>query len=240
MLLCRRFDVYVCTAAERQYALEVWRLLDIKGNIIPQAERRTRLVNVSNGRKKMLLRYEMPIVNGRPACMHACMRVPAAHCRLAGFPTLVHLPSSTVPQQAAPSHCKARPACVARDACMQAGAHARECVRLACRALAVTNDPSSRPLEWSAQSGGPPLPLTVVLDDRLDVWEEASQPCILQVSCDPRVGVRAHVLQQAPRDAEPPSMLWPQLGIKAGTVSTFTHLMHKRVLARMRVLACLQ
>lgn len=50
------FEVYVCTAAERQYAMEVWRLLDTSGSIIPVEQRSTRLVNVSNGRKKMLLR----------------------------------------------------------------------------------------------------------------------------------------------------------------------------------------
>ena len=37
-LVCRwrpRFTVYVCTAAEREYALEVWRLLDPEAELIP-------------------------------------------------------------------------------------------------------------------------------------------------------------------------------------------------------------
>ena len=37
----KRFDVYVCTAADRQYALEVWRLLDPGGKLIPDDARQT-------------------------------------------------------------------------------------------------------------------------------------------------------------------------------------------------------
>lgn len=51
-----RFEVYVCTAAERQYALEVWRLLDTRNNIIPYDQRAKRVVNVAGGRKKLLLK----------------------------------------------------------------------------------------------------------------------------------------------------------------------------------------
>ncbi|GAX81116.1 hypothetical protein CEUSTIGMA_g8550.t1 [Chlamydomonas eustigma] len=43
----QRFEVYVCTAAERRYALEVWRLLDTSGNLIPQELRSRRIVNVN-------------------------------------------------------------------------------------------------------------------------------------------------------------------------------------------------
>ncbi|KAJ9508120.1 hypothetical protein QJQ45_021455, partial [Haematococcus lacustris] len=42
----RKFDVYVCTTAERQYALEVWRLVDPGNRIIPKDERRARITNV--------------------------------------------------------------------------------------------------------------------------------------------------------------------------------------------------
>ncbi|KAJ9507787.1 hypothetical protein QJQ45_019303, partial [Haematococcus lacustris] len=42
----RKFDVYVCTTAERQYALEVWRLVDPGSRIIPKDERRARITNV--------------------------------------------------------------------------------------------------------------------------------------------------------------------------------------------------
>lgn len=45
----------MCTAAERQYALEVWRLLDHTGVLIPQALRKTRIVNVVGATKKTVL-----------------------------------------------------------------------------------------------------------------------------------------------------------------------------------------
>ncbi|KAL0054332.1 hypothetical protein WJX82_007216 [Trebouxia sp. C0006] len=50
----RRFDVYVCTAAERGYALEAWRLLDLNSDIIPDAVRAARVVCVPGGQKKEL------------------------------------------------------------------------------------------------------------------------------------------------------------------------------------------
>ncbi len=100
-----RFDVYVCTAAERQYALEVWRLLDTRGNIIPVEQRARRIINVSGGRKKQLL-----------------------------------------------------------------------------KSLGVAELAGNARLEWpELPDEEPPVPLAVVLDDRLDVWEAASQPCVLQV-----------------------------------------------------------
>ena len=48
--------MYVCTAAERGYALEAWRLLDIKSDIIPDDVRAARIVCVPGGRKKELRR----------------------------------------------------------------------------------------------------------------------------------------------------------------------------------------
>jgi len=50
----QRFEVYACTAAERQYALEVWRLLDSNAALIPVPLRRQRIVNVGAGRLKTL------------------------------------------------------------------------------------------------------------------------------------------------------------------------------------------
>ncbi|KXZ44891.1 hypothetical protein GPECTOR_61g844 [Gonium pectorale] len=100
-----RFDVYVCTAAERQYALEVWRLLDTAAKIIPVEQRSRRIVNVSGSRKKQLL-----------------------------------------------------------------------------RSLGVAEAAGNPRLDWfDLPDDEPPIPLAVVLDDRLDVWEAASQPAILQV-----------------------------------------------------------
>ena len=52
----RRFDVYVCTAAERGYALEAWRLLDSNNDIIPDNIRSVRVVCVPGGQKKELRR----------------------------------------------------------------------------------------------------------------------------------------------------------------------------------------
>ena len=48
----QRFDVYVCTAANREYALEAWRLLDPRGVLIP-AHKRTERIN-SGSREKSL------------------------------------------------------------------------------------------------------------------------------------------------------------------------------------------
>ena len=38
----RRFDIYVCTAAEREYALEAWRILDPAALLIPWELRQAR------------------------------------------------------------------------------------------------------------------------------------------------------------------------------------------------------
>lgn len=102
----------MCTAAERQYALEVWRLLDTRGNIIPVEQRARRIINVSGGRKKQLL-----------------------------------------------------------------------------KSLGVAELAGNARLEWpELPDEEPPVPLAVVLDDRLDVWEAASQPCVLQVRAGWRGG----------------------------------------------------
>eukprot|EP00200_Dunaliella_tertiolecta_P007936 CAMPEP_0202376530 /NCGR_PEP_ID=MMETSP1127-20130417/7007_1 /ASSEMBLY_ACC=CAM_ASM_000462 /TAXON_ID=3047 /ORGANISM="Dunaliella tertiolecta, Strain CCMP1320" /LENGTH=841 /DNA_ID=CAMNT_0048974333 /DNA_START=163 /DNA_END=2685 /DNA_ORIENTATION=- len=103
----QRFDVYVCTAAERQYALEVWRLLDINGAIIPKEQRQQRIVNVSGGRKKTLL-HSLGVLSSRAAN----------------------------------------------------------------KAISLQGEESTASKQ---------LPLAVVVDDRTEVWEDASQPHILQV-----------------------------------------------------------
>eukprot|EP00967_Tisochrysis_lutea_P083752 scaffold116602_cov17-Tisochrysis_lutea.AAC.1 len=53
--LIGRFDIYVCTHANREYALEVWRLLDINGAIIPHEQRQSRIISVPRGQNKTLL-----------------------------------------------------------------------------------------------------------------------------------------------------------------------------------------
>lgn len=50
----KRFEVYVCTMAERDYALEMWRLLDPESNLIQSKEFPERIVCVKSGSRKSL------------------------------------------------------------------------------------------------------------------------------------------------------------------------------------------
>lgn len=50
----KRFEVYVCTMAERDYALEMWRLLDPESNLINSKELLDRIVCVKSGLEKSL------------------------------------------------------------------------------------------------------------------------------------------------------------------------------------------
>ncbi|XP_061375549.1 RNA polymerase II C-terminal domain phosphatase-like 1 isoform X2 [Gastrolobium bilobum] len=50
----KRFEVFVCTMAERDYALEMWRLLDPDSNLINSKELLDRIVCVKSGLKKSL------------------------------------------------------------------------------------------------------------------------------------------------------------------------------------------
>lgn len=51
----KRFEVYVCTMAERDYALEMWRLLDPDSKLINSVQLSDRMVCVKSGLKKSLL-----------------------------------------------------------------------------------------------------------------------------------------------------------------------------------------
>ncbi|MQL77814.1 hypothetical protein Taro_010205 [Colocasia esculenta] len=51
----KRFEVYVCTMAERDYALEMWRLLDPGAHLISSKELLNRVVCVKSGLRKSLL-----------------------------------------------------------------------------------------------------------------------------------------------------------------------------------------
>ncbi|CAM0903666.1 unnamed protein product [Alopecurus aequalis] len=51
----KRFEVYVCTMAERDYALEMWRLLDPDSRLINSVQLPQRLVCVKPGSRKSLL-----------------------------------------------------------------------------------------------------------------------------------------------------------------------------------------
>ena len=45
----KRFEVYVCTMAERDYALEMWRLLDPDSRLINSVQLHDRMVCVKSG-----------------------------------------------------------------------------------------------------------------------------------------------------------------------------------------------
>lgn len=51
----KRFEVYVCTMAERDYALEMWRLLDPEAHLIGPKQLLNRVVCVKSGARKSLL-----------------------------------------------------------------------------------------------------------------------------------------------------------------------------------------
>lgn len=51
----KRFEVYVCTMAERDYALEMWRLLDPEAHLISSKQLMDRVVCVKSGARKSLL-----------------------------------------------------------------------------------------------------------------------------------------------------------------------------------------
>ncbi|XP_038702035.1 RNA polymerase II C-terminal domain phosphatase-like 2 isoform X2 [Tripterygium wilfordii] len=51
----KRFEVYVCTMAERDYALEMWRLLDPEAHLINSNKLMDRVVCVKSGSRKSLL-----------------------------------------------------------------------------------------------------------------------------------------------------------------------------------------
>ncbi|KAG6643385.1 RNA polymerase II C-terminal domain phosphatase-like 2 [Carya illinoinensis] len=51
----KRFEVYVCTMAERDYALEMWRLLDPEAHLIGSKQLLDRVICVKSGSRKSLL-----------------------------------------------------------------------------------------------------------------------------------------------------------------------------------------
>jgi hypothetical protein len=53
--LCCRWEVYVCTTAEREYAWEAWRLLDPQATLFPTQELAWRMLCVTSPQKKDLL-----------------------------------------------------------------------------------------------------------------------------------------------------------------------------------------
>ena len=51
----KRFEVFVCTMAERDYALEMWRLLDPEANLINSKQLLNRVVCVKSGKSNHLV-----------------------------------------------------------------------------------------------------------------------------------------------------------------------------------------
>ena len=49
----KRFEVYVCTMAERDYALEMWRLLDPDADLIASKQLSDRVVCVKSGKYRI-------------------------------------------------------------------------------------------------------------------------------------------------------------------------------------------
>lgn len=79
--------MYVCTAAERGYALEAWRLLDSNNDIIPDSIRGVRVVCVPGGQKKELrrvFRIQAPIMyqSGRGRHLLHLAHVPLSFRRI--------------------------------------------------------------------------------------------------------------------------------------------------------------
>lgn len=58
----KRFEVYVCTMAERDYALEMWRLLDPDSNLINSKELLDRIVCVKSGKFLNYLAFTRAII----------------------------------------------------------------------------------------------------------------------------------------------------------------------------------
>lgn len=52
----KRFEVYVCTMAERDYALEMWRLLDPEARLISSKQLLDRVVCVKSGENHIFMR----------------------------------------------------------------------------------------------------------------------------------------------------------------------------------------
>lgn len=59
----KRFEVYVCTMAERDYALEMWRLLDPEAHLISEKQLLERVLCVKSGKPVSYLRRFRPLTS---------------------------------------------------------------------------------------------------------------------------------------------------------------------------------
>ena len=56
----KRFEVYVCTMAERDYALEMWRLLDPEAHLIGSKQILDRVICVKSGIVPVIIKVFVP------------------------------------------------------------------------------------------------------------------------------------------------------------------------------------
>ncbi|KAJ9508233.1 hypothetical protein QJQ45_030453, partial [Haematococcus lacustris] len=169
----RKFDVYVCTTAERQYALEVWRLVDPGNRIIPKDERRARITNVlqvrpctwrraagwgrgllaSSGQKQEQ-REGSAATEASGSSSSSRSMEGADYC----VPTL-------------PGLCKNSQVCRQKALLSTLGLLRSPASEAVAAGLGSSKDDEGTGL----------LPMAVIVDDRQDVWQPCSQPHILQV-----------------------------------------------------------
>lgn len=61
-----RFKIWVCTAAERAYALEAWRLLDPSADLIPKEEVKKRLICAGKQKKNLFRTFNLGPLHEEP------------------------------------------------------------------------------------------------------------------------------------------------------------------------------
>jgi len=68
----RKFEVYVCSAADRPWALEAWRLLDPHGDLIPHDQRPRRLFSKKDNKvlAQVLNLGRLPSIHGAPLSVY--------------------------------------------------------------------------------------------------------------------------------------------------------------------------
>lgn len=62
----QRFKIWVCTAAERGYALEAWRLLDPNGELIPKEDVKKRLICAGKQKKSLFRTFNLGPLHEEP------------------------------------------------------------------------------------------------------------------------------------------------------------------------------
>jgi len=68
----KRFEVYVCTMAERDYALEMWRLLDPEGNLINPQQLSERITCVKSGKSTY---FNYRLINSCLYCVSSVLQL---------------------------------------------------------------------------------------------------------------------------------------------------------------------